>query len=89
MFFVASNLFTYRMLPIATLKVSVAFVMDPIGTLLSVSRKLVAQVVSLLFLAMFRTACKGFPVVAVRGDVELGRLNGACLESCFKQFAVT
>ena len=41
------------------------------------------------FLAMFRTACKGFPVVAVRGDVELGRLNGACLESCFKQCAVT
>ena len=49
MFFVASNLLTYRMLPIATLKVSVAFVMDLIGVLLSVSRKLVAQVVSLLF----------------------------------------
>ena len=38
---------------------------------------------------MFRTACKGFPVVAVRGDVELGKLHGACLESCFKQCAVT
>ena len=49
MFFVVSNLFTYRMLPIATLKVFVAFVMDLIGVLLSVSRKLVAQVVSLFF----------------------------------------
>ena len=38
---------------------------------------------------MFRTASRGFPLVEVRGDAELRRLRGACLEGCWKHFAVT
>ena len=35
-----------------------------------------------------QTGSKGFPLVEMRGGIEVGRLRGACLEACWKEKAV-